>query len=128
MCHTIFIILYVGWMYHKLKKCLICRSSHQRCSREKAILKNFAIFTGKQLCYDVFNRVAGAGLKTCNCNKRDFSKGFSVNIRKILRRPIFKKICKQLLLQFLLLTVKNFFLRSFVLLLIQYLSSLQGPL
>ena len=29
-----------------------------------------------------------------------------MNIAKILRAPIFKKICKQLLLQFLLLTVK----------------------
>ena len=37
-------------MYHKLKKCLNSRSSHHRCSIEKAVLKNFAIFTEKHLC------------------------------------------------------------------------------
>ena len=37
-------------MYHKVKKCLNSRTSHQKCSLEKAVLKNFAIFTGKHLC------------------------------------------------------------------------------
>ena len=47
-------------MYHKLKKCLNSRSRHQRCSIEKAILKNFSIFTGKHLRWTLFfNRVAG---------------------------------------------------------------------
>ena len=41
-------------MYHKLKKCLNSRSSHQRCSIEKAVLKNFAIFTGKHLHWSLF--------------------------------------------------------------------------
>ena len=27
-----------------------CRSSHRKCSVKKAVLKNFAIFTGKYLC------------------------------------------------------------------------------
>ena len=36
-------------MNHKLKKCLNSRSSHQSCSIEKSVLKNFAIFTGKHL-------------------------------------------------------------------------------
>ena len=40
-------------MYYKLKKCLNSRSSHQRCSIEKAVLKNFAIFTGKHLCWSL---------------------------------------------------------------------------
>ena len=30
------------------------RSSHQRCSIEKAVLKNFAIFTRKHLCWSLF--------------------------------------------------------------------------
>ena len=30
------------------------RSSHQRCSIEKAVLKNFAIFTTKHLCWSLF--------------------------------------------------------------------------
>ena len=88
-------------MYHKQKICLNSRGSHQSCSIEKAIFKNFAIFTGKHL--SLFNRAAG--LKTCNYIKRDC---FFVNIVKILRTPIFKKSCKQLLLQFLLFTVNIF--------------------
>ena len=40
LCHTI-LINFQSCMYHKLKKCLDCRSSHQRCSIEKAVYKNF---------------------------------------------------------------------------------------
>ena len=36
-------------MYHKLKKCVCFRSSDLSCSIEKAVLKNFAISTGKHL-------------------------------------------------------------------------------
>ena len=37
-----------------------CRSSHQRCSIKKTVLKNFAIFTRKHLCWSLFlNNVAG---------------------------------------------------------------------
>ena len=36
-----------------LKKCLNSRSSHKSCSIEKAVLKNFAIFTGKHLCWSL---------------------------------------------------------------------------
>ena len=36
------------------------RSSHQRCSVRKGILRNFAKFTGKHLCHSLFfNKVAG---------------------------------------------------------------------
>ena len=69
LCHTIFINFW-SCMYHKLRKCLNCRSSHRRCSRKPA--------------------------NNCFCSS-----------------------C------FLLLI---FFLRGFLLLLIQNLSSLQGPL
>ena len=41
-------------MYHKLWKCLNSRSSHRRCSKEKAVLKNFAIFTGKHVRWSLF--------------------------------------------------------------------------
>ena len=54
--------------------------------------------------------------------KETSAKVFPVNIVKILRTSIFKKICKQLLLQFLLLLLV-FFPRGFLLLLIEYLSS-----
>ena len=52
---------------------------------------------------------------------------FSVNIAKILRIPIFGKICKQRLLQFLLLTT-NIFLSGFLLLLIRSLFSSRSSL
>ena len=36
------------------------RSSHQRCSVKKGVLRNFAKFTGKHLCQSLFsNNVAG---------------------------------------------------------------------
>ena len=36
------------------------RSSHQRCSIKNAVLKNFAVFTGKHPVFDsLFNKVAG---------------------------------------------------------------------
>ena len=88
-------------MYHKLKKCVNSRSSHLMCSIEKAALKNFAIFTGK---HSFFNRIAG--FKTCNFLKMRLQhRRFLVNIAKFLRTLILMKICEQLLLQFLLLTV-----------------------
>ena len=73
--------------------------------------------------WSVFNRVAGAGLKTCDCIKRDFYKGgFSVNIGKTLRRPIFKKILPTTASEIPASYCKDFFLKGFVLLLIQYLN------
>ena len=36
------------------------RSSHQRCSVRKGVLRNFTKFTGKHLCQSLFfNKVAG---------------------------------------------------------------------
>ena len=68
------------------------KSSHQRCSIQKAFLENFAIFTGIHLCRTVIwthfffikNRVQPG------C--------FPVNIAKFLRTPILKDICEWLLL------------------------------
>ena len=40
------------------------RGRHRRCSVKKGILRNFAKFTGKQLCQGLFfNKVADLGLK-----------------------------------------------------------------
>ena len=40
-------------------------SSHQSCSMEKGVLKNFTKFSGKQLCQNFFfNKVAGLTLAT----------------------------------------------------------------
>ena len=40
-------------MYHILKKCLNSKNSYPRCSIEKAVFKNFEIFTGKRLCWSL---------------------------------------------------------------------------
>ena len=43
-----------------LETCNTYRSNHQRCSREKGVLKNFTELTGKHLCQSLFfNKVAG---------------------------------------------------------------------
>ena len=44
----------------KTKYCYTYRSSHQRCSVRKDVLRNFAKFTGKHLWQGLyFNKVAG---------------------------------------------------------------------
>ena len=56
------------------------KSSHQRCSAKKGVLKNFAKFTGKHLRRSLFfNKVAGAAWHRC----------FPVNFAKFLRTPLF---------------------------------------
>ena len=53
-------------------------SSHSRCCIKKAILKNFAIFTGKHLCWSITDALLW--------------------ILRNLRTPILKNICERLLL------------------------------
>ena len=47
------LIIYIAFIKSSLC-CVDVRSSHQICSINKAVLKNFAIFTRKDLCYSVF--------------------------------------------------------------------------
>ena len=50
------------------------RSSHQRCSMKKGVLRNFAKFTGKHLCQSlIFNDIAG--LRPATLLKRDSGTG-----------------------------------------------------
>ena len=65
----------------------IFRSIHWRCSIQTAVLRNFAIFTGKQLWCDLFfNRVAD--LQASNCIKKRLQhRCFPVNICEIFRTP-----------------------------------------
>ena len=67
-----------------------CR--HLRCSVKKVVLKNFAIFTGKHLCWSLFL------IKFIK--QRLQHRCFPVNISKFLRIPILKIIYGQLLLCF----------------------------
>ena len=53
------------------------RSSHQRCSVKKVVLRNFAKFTRKHLCQSLsFNKVAGLKPRAslfCEISKNAFS-------------------------------------------------------
>ena len=109
--------MFVSYYLHKFLKLYVSQTKKLSQLKKqppevfyrKSYSKKFRNIHRKTPALDcLFNRVAGAGLKICNYIKRDLTKGFSVNIAKILRTPIFKKICKQLLLQFLLLTVNIF--------------------
>ena len=58
---------------------------------KKGVLKNFANFTGKHLCWSLFfNKVARPQAPTQMC---------SCEISKILRTPILKNICGRLLIK-----------------------------
>ena len=77
------------------KKILNSRSIHQRCSIEKAVFKNFAIFTGKHRCWSLL-LIDLQVLKPLNLLKGEYCKMF--------KNTILMKICEQRLLQFLLFT------------------------
>ena len=65
----------------------IDRSSHQRCSMMKGVLRNFTKFTGKHLCQSLFfNNVAGLRSSTL-LKKRLSHRSFPVNFVKFLRTP-----------------------------------------
>ena len=71
-----------------------------RCSINKAVLKNFVIFTGKQLCWSPFL----IKLQACKfIEKRLQHWCFPLHVRKFLRTPILKNIGERLLLIILLL-------------------------
>ena len=79
----------------------------RRCSLKKGILRNFAKFTGKQLCQSLFfNKVVG--LRPANfLKKRLWHRCFPVNFARFLRTPSFKEhLCclllkKQLIASFI---------------------------
>ena len=66
------------------------RSSHQRCSMKKGVLRNFAKFTEKHLCQSLFfNKVAGLRFRY-RC--------FPMNFAKFLRTPFLQNATGRLLL------------------------------
>ena len=76
------------------------RSSHQRCSIRKGVLRNFAKFTRKRLCQSLFfNKIAGLRRATL-LKKRLCYRCFPVNFSKFLRTPfsdIFTSVSASLL-------------------------------
>ena len=75
-------------MYYKLKKCLNSRSSHQRCSIEKVVFKNFAIFTGKRLCQSLLLMNLQAS-RTATFLKETPTQLFSYEYCKIFKNTCF---------------------------------------
>ena len=79
---------------------IILKRSNRSFSIKEAVLKNFAIFIGKHLCYTLFNEFAG--LQGGNfITKRIQDRYFPVNIAKIFEKSILKDICERLLLYFI---------------------------
>ena len=86
-----------------------CRSSHRRCSIRKSVLKNFANFTGKHLCWILF--LWSCKPAACKFLKKGLQyKCFPVKFAKLFRIPILRNICKRLLLEvfFKKAVLKNF--------------------
>ena len=75
------------------------RSSHQRCPVRKGVLRNFAKFTGKQLCKSLFfNKVAGLSPATL-LKKRLLHRCFPVNFVKFLGISFLQNTSGRLLLK-----------------------------
>ena len=74
------------------------RSSHQRCSIKKRVLRNFTEFTGKHLCQSLFfKKVLGLSPATL-LKKRLRHRCYRVNFVKLLRTHFLQNTSKRLLL------------------------------
>ena len=77
------------------------RSSHQRCSIKKGVLRNVAKFTQKHLCQNLFfNRVASLR-PAILLRKTLWHRCFPVNFVKYLRTPFLQNTSGRLLPTFL---------------------------
>ena len=60
------------WLNYRRKDLARLRSSPQRCSIIKGVLRNFVKFAGKHLCQSLFfNKVAGLRPMACNFIKKE---------------------------------------------------------
>ena len=74
-------------------KAFIVKSSQQRCSIKKGVLRDFTKFTGKPFCQGLFlNKVAGLRYK-----------GFTVNFVKFVKTPFLQNTSGRLLLKLFLM-------------------------
>ena len=79
------------WQSHRF------RSSHQRCSVRKGVLRNFAKLTGKHKCQNLFfNKVAGLRPSTL-LKKRLWHRCFPISFAKFLRTPFIENTYGRLL-------------------------------
>ena len=82
----------------KPKITALFRSSHQKCSIKKGVLKNFTKFKGKHLCQSLFfNKVADFRPSTL-LKKRLWRRCFSVNFLKFVRIPFLQSTSGRLFL------------------------------
>ena len=82
---------------------VIARSSHQRCSMKKGVLRNFTKFTGKHLCRSLFFNKVATLLK-----KRLWHRCFPVNFAKFFRTPFLQNASGWLLLNLSKFTTQIF--------------------
>ena len=76
----------------------LCRSSHQRCSVRKCVLRNFTKFTEKNLCQSLFfKKVVGLRPATL-LKKRLWCRCFPVNFAKFPRTSFSQNTSGRLLL------------------------------
>ena len=92
--------LYTPENIRKPEVFLYFRISHQRCSIEKDVRRNFTKFTGKHLCQSLFfNKVADLRPATL-LKKRLWHRCFPVNFVKFLRTPFLQNTSERLLSMF----------------------------
>ena len=73
------------------------RSNHQRCSKKKGVLRNFAKFTANNLCQSLFfNKVAGPRLATL-FKKKLWHGCFPMNFAKFISTHFLQNTSGQLL-------------------------------
>ena len=63
------------------------RSSHQRCSARKGLLRNFSKFTGKHLCQVLFYNKVGDSKPATLSKMRLWHRCFPMNFAKFIRTP-----------------------------------------
>ena len=91
---------HVDWHPRKTPRC-----SHRRCSTRKDVLRNFAKFTGKDLCQSLFFNKA-TGLRPATLLKMKLWRGcFPVSFEKFLRTFSLQSTPGRLLLELQLFSV-----------------------
>ena len=106
-CHNIIVVVH-AWLekqffvHTRNTNRRINRSSHQRCSIKKGVLKNFAAFTGTPVPLLFFNKVAGltATGRTASTlfKKRLWHRCFLANFAKFVRTPFLQNTYGRLFL------------------------------
>ena len=90
-----------------ISEMLTFRGSHLRCSVKKGVLKNFAKFAGKGLCWNLFFNKAANLRPATLFKKRLQHRCFLVNFSKFSRRSFSQNTSGRLFLDFLCRTLQG---------------------